>query len=113
MSDDPEPRPLPPGECTSGLTMAIALGLVLADRAGNSANLHTCALGDAMAAAEAQHGHAAAMAAFDAFDPSSAIPGCSISPRRCVTRLHQLRGLGDAKILKSLGHTPKGRHYRG
>jgi hypothetical protein len=30
-----------------------------------------------------------------------------------LTRLHQLRGLGDAKILKSLGHSPKGRHYRG
>jgi hypothetical protein len=31
----------------------------------------------------------------------------------CLARLHQLRGLGDAKILKSLGHSPKGRHYRG
>ena len=30
-----------------------------------------------------------------------------------LTRLHQLRGLGDAKVLKSLGHSPKGRHYRG
>jgi hypothetical protein len=30
-----------------------------------------------------------------------------------LARLHQLRGLGDAKILKSLGHSPKGRHYRG
>src|ERR1700681_1093743 len=25
-----------------------------------------------------------------------------------LTRLHQLRGLGDAKVLKSLGHSPKG-----
>jgi hypothetical protein len=30
-----------------------------------------------------------------------------------LTLLHQLRGLGDAKVLKSLGHSPKGRHYRG
>jgi hypothetical protein len=30
-----------------------------------------------------------------------------------LTRLHQLRGLGDAKVLKSLGRSPKGRHYRG
>ena len=30
-----------------------------------------------------------------------------------LARLHQLRGLGDAKVLKSLGHGPKGRHYRG
>jgi hypothetical protein len=30
-----------------------------------------------------------------------------------LSRLHQLRGLGDAKVLKSLGHSPKGRHYRG
>jgi hypothetical protein len=30
-----------------------------------------------------------------------------------LTRLHQLRGLGGAKVLKSLGHSPKGRHYRG
>ena len=35
-------------------------------------------------------------------------------PRTLVlARLHQLRGLGDAKVLKSLGHSPKGRHYRG
>jgi hypothetical protein len=26
---------------------------------------------------------------------------------------YQLRGVGDAKVLKSLGHSPKGRHYRG
>jgi uncharacterized membrane protein YccC len=32
---------------------------------------------------------------------------------RLLARLHQLRGLGDAKVLKSLGHSPKGRHYRG
>jgi len=30
-----------------------------------------------------------------------------------LTRLHQLRGLGDAKVLRSLGRSPKGRHYRG
>jgi Cache domain len=30
-----------------------------------------------------------------------------------LTRLHQLRGLGDAKVLKSLGRSPKGRHYKG
>jgi hypothetical protein len=30
-----------------------------------------------------------------------------------LARLHQLRGLGDAKVLKSLGRSPKGRHYRG
>jgi DNA-binding response OmpR family regulator len=30
-----------------------------------------------------------------------------------LTRLHQLRGVGDAKVLKSLGRSPKGRHYRG
>ena len=30
-----------------------------------------------------------------------------------LARLHQVRGLGDAKVLKSLGHSPKGRHYRG
>jgi hypothetical protein len=30
-----------------------------------------------------------------------------------LTRLHQLRGLGDAKLLKSLGWSFKGRHYRG
>jgi hypothetical protein len=29
-----------------------------------------------------------------------------------LTRLHQLRGLGDAKVLKSLGRSSKGRHYR-
>jgi hypothetical protein len=33
--------------------------------------------------------------------------------QRRLARLHQLRGLGDAKVLKSLGHSPKGRHYRG
>lgn len=33
--------------------------------------------------------------------------------RVLLTRLHQLRGVGDAKVLKSLGHSPKGRHYRG
>jgi CRISPR-associated protein Csb2 len=33
--------------------------------------------------------------------------------RRVLTRLHQLRGLCDAKVLKSLGHSLKGRHYRG
>src|SRR5271168_3870439 len=27
-----------------------------------------------------------------------------------LTRLHQLRGLGDTKVLKSLGRSPKGRH---
>jgi len=32
---------------------------------------------------------------------------------RSIARLHQLRGLGDAKVLKSLGRSPKGRHYRG
>jgi hypothetical protein len=31
---------------------------------------------------------------------------------RGLTRLHQLRGVGDAKVLKSLGRSPKGRHYR-
>jgi hypothetical protein len=30
-----------------------------------------------------------------------------------LSRLHQLRGLGDAKLLKSLGRSFKGRHYRG
>ena len=30
-----------------------------------------------------------------------------------LARLHQLRGLGDAKLLKSLGRSFKGRHYRG
>jgi len=30
-----------------------------------------------------------------------------------LARLHQLRGLGDAKVLKSLGRSSKGRHYRG
>ena len=30
-----------------------------------------------------------------------------------LTRLHQLRGVGDAKVLKSLGRSSKGRHYRG
>jgi hypothetical protein len=29
-----------------------------------------------------------------------------------LARLHQLRGLSDAKVLKSLGRSPKGRHYR-
>jgi site-specific DNA-methyltransferase (adenine-specific) len=33
--------------------------------------------------------------------------------RRFLARLHQLRGLGDAKVLKSLGRSPKGRHYKG
>jgi hypothetical protein len=32
---------------------------------------------------------------------------------RCLARLHQLRGVGDAKVLKSLGRSSKGRHYRG
>ena len=31
----------------------------------------------------------------------------------CLARLHQLRGLGAAKLLKSLGWSFKGRHYRG
>jgi hypothetical protein len=35
------------------------------------------------------------------------------APERYLTRLHQLRGLGDAKLLKSLGRSFKGRHYRG
>jgi hypothetical protein len=30
-----------------------------------------------------------------------------------IARLHQLRGVGDAKVLKSLGRSSKGRHYRG
>ena len=30
-----------------------------------------------------------------------------------LARLHQLRGLEDAKVLKSLGRSSKGRHYRG
>ena len=30
-----------------------------------------------------------------------------------LARLHQLTGLGDAKPLKSLGRSSKGRHYRG
>ena len=30
-----------------------------------------------------------------------------------LPRLHQLRGLDDAKVLKSLGRSSKGRHYRG
>ena len=30
-----------------------------------------------------------------------------------LARLHQLRGLGDPKVLKSLGRSSKGRHYRG
>jgi hypothetical protein len=30
-----------------------------------------------------------------------------------LSRLHQLRGVGDAKVLKSLGRSSKGRHYRG
>jgi hypothetical protein len=30
-----------------------------------------------------------------------------------LARLHQLRGVGDAKVLKSLGRSSKGRHYRG
>lgn len=39
----------------------------------------------------------------------------SAASRRFValSRLHQLRGLGDAKVLKSLGRSSKGRHYRG
>jgi SNF2 family DNA or RNA helicase len=32
---------------------------------------------------------------------------------RLLARLHQLRGVGDAKVLKSLGRSSKGRHYRG
>jgi hypothetical protein len=35
------------------------------------------------------------------------------TPLAAVARLHQLRGLGDAKVLKSLGRSSKGRHYRG
>jgi hypothetical protein len=67
-----EPRPLPPGECTSEITMALALGFLLADRAvkiDNLSNLHAGAdaLGAAMAAAKAQHGHREAMAAFNVF----------------------------------------------
>jgi Protein of unknown function (DUF992) len=34
------------------------------------------------------------------------------APSTGLTRLHQLRGLGDAKLLKSLGRSFKGRHYR-
>jgi hypothetical protein len=30
-----------------------------------------------------------------------------------IARLHQLRGVGNAKVLKSLGRSSKGRHYRG
>jgi hypothetical protein len=30
-----------------------------------------------------------------------------------LARLHQLRRVDDAKVLKSLGRSPKGRHYRG
>ena len=36
-----------------------------------------------------------------------------LAPLPALTRLHQLRGLGDAKLLKSLGCSFKGRHYRG
>jgi hypothetical protein len=35
-----------------------------------------------------------------------------IAVARYLARLHQLRG-GDAKVLKSLGRSSKGRHYRG
>jgi hypothetical protein len=41
----------------------------------------------------------------DALEPLKAL--------RVLARLHQLRGLGDAKLLKSLGWSFKGRHYRG
>ena len=34
-----------------------------------------------------------------------------MTPR--LARLHQLRGVDDAKLLKSLGRGSKGRHYRG
>jgi hypothetical protein len=37
-------------------------------------------------------------------------PGAPAPP---LARLHQLRGLDDAKVLKSLGRSSKGRHYRG
>ena len=36
-----------------------------------------------------------------------------VKSQACLARLHQLRGLGDAKLLKSLGRSFKGRHYRG
>ena len=42
---------------------------------------------------------------FDAMSDQAGVP--------LLTRLHQLRGLGDAKLLKSLGCSFKGRHYRG
>jgi putative SOS response-associated peptidase YedK len=38
---------------------------------------------------------------------------CHLDLEAWLTRLHQLRGLGDAKLLKSLGRSFKGRHYRG
>src|SRR5271168_467185 len=50
------------------------------------------------------------------FDPTGKCPAFVVNPkiaRTALARLHQLRGLGDAKVLKSLGRSPKGRHYRG
>jgi hypothetical protein len=40
-------------------------------------------------------------------------PPLDLHRQTMLTRLHQLRGVGDAKVLKSLGRSPKGRHYRG
>ena len=59
----------------------------------------------------------ALLALFDGFGATtngarvSRIKVSVVIPR--LTRLHQLTGLGDAKLLKSLECSIKGRHYRG
>src|ERR1019366_6687738 len=47
--------------------------------------------------------------------PQAPVRFATVSGERLamLARLHQLRGLGDAKLLKSLGRSFKGRHYRG
>ncbi len=48
-----------------------------------------------------------------ACDPLSESDRIKKSEQDSLARLHQLSGLGDAKLLKSLGRSFKGRHYRG
>ena len=56
---------------------------------------------------------AASMAARSAVITSSLLPPSSLASKARLTRLHQLSGLGDAKLLKSLGRSFKGRHLYG
>ena len=88
----------------SAARRASSAALASAARRASSAAFASAAR-RASSAAFASAARRASSAAF-----ASAARRASSAP---LARLHQLRGVGDAKVLKSLGRSPKGRHYRG